>query len=111
MSIQITSRPINLFFSGHALEQMAKRGLRKRDVEFVVAKGTCYHRAGGRWYVLLEKNLSRELARTGRYNKLVGTSVLLCRHQDLVITAYRVPNLIHILRKSKYDNQVFSKSR
>jgi hypothetical protein len=105
MADKLVLRPTNLIYTDYVLKQMAKQGLRKSDIELIVKKGSCYRRAGRRWYFLQKKNLSRELARSGRHSKLVGITVLVSRQEEVVVTVYRIPKLTRILRKAKYASR------
>lgn len=95
-----------LELSGHAESRIAQRNLSKTDVEFVVCHGRREHRAGAIFCQLTRRDLTDKLARSKRYARLVGTTVVLCRCCEAVVTAYRNDRAFKKDRcKAKYDNR------
>ena len=96
--------------SDHATTRLAQRGLSLDDVEYVVAYGRSYHRAGARHCFLGERDIPAEDRANDRFARLEGTTILLdSRTENMVITAYRNRRgLKTVRRKAKYGRVVLA---
>ena len=79
-----------LSFSGHAAARMAQRHLTAEEIEYVVRYGRKVHVAGVVCCFLGRKDIPRDDAGRGKYDRLEGTTVLLDGKQaETVVTVYR----------------------
>jgi hypothetical protein len=80
---------LHLHISDHALRRSAERNFSYEDVCFVVDHGEQLHRAGVIFCQMKRKKMPTALPANHRARKLMGTTVVLCRCGDCVLTLYR----------------------
>ncbi|NPA06676.1 MAG: DUF4258 domain-containing protein [Chloroflexi bacterium] len=73
--------------SRHARVRCAQRGLRKRDVWYVLKHGTRIYRNGAVHYFLRRRDIPP--ADRKRYERLNGTGVVVSLDHSRIITVYR----------------------
>lgn len=93
--------------SEHCMVRAAQRSLSDDELEYVLAWGQVFHRAGVLICYLREKDLPPEDLRVERWRKLVGTAVVLARDGDMAITVWRNRRwgLKNIRCKVEYDRR------
>ncbi len=83
--------------SNHALMRMAQRNLSAEDVEYVIQFG-CLVRSGGALHYFLRHNDIPKVDRK-RVQRLEGTTVLMDRSGQCIITVYRNRRGLKVLRQ------------
>lgn len=90
--------------SYHAQKRQDQRNLSDEDIYFILEHGRELHVAGGIFYQMLSKSIPKDLAPNDRRRKLVGSTVLVCKCGQFVITVYRNPTAFKKdNKKAKYD--------
>jgi hypothetical protein len=84
--------PANLpAFSDHSFLRATQRNLSVEEIDYVVCYGQLFHRAGVEFYFLCRKDLPSTDQGNARYQRLVGTAVVLSRDGRTIITTWRNP--------------------
>jgi hypothetical protein len=92
----------SIYFTKHALQQMARRHITPEEVLYTLRFGEQVHRTGAVFFILRRRDIPRE----DRWNeccvKREGTVVVL--EEDAVVTVYRNRSAYHDVRKKlKYQ--------
>lgn len=100
-TFRLGAAPGALKLTRHAVQQMGRRGVSEHDVAFVIRHGACIHRQGQVYYTLLNRDRDGEQA--AQWQRLVGTTVVVCRFTTEVITVWRDRETAHrrLMRKPK----------
>lgn len=89
--------------SSHALERSAQRNISDDDIDFILTHGVKLHRTGVIFCQLRHKNLPEDLPGNHRARQLVGTTLVLCKCGQYIVTVYREERAFHRdKRKAKY---------
>lgn len=89
--------------SHHARQRSAQRNLSDEDIAFVIKNGERLHRTGVIFCQLRQKDVPDATPGNHRYWQLIGTTVVLCRCGDYVVTLYREGKAFQRdCRKTKY---------
>jgi hypothetical protein len=91
--------------TGHAEYRQAQRNFSDQDIIYVLLYGQIFHKAGAVLTHLREKDLPYPDRANQRYQKLIGTTVVMTKDQSqFVLTLYRNrrDGLQHIKRKPDY---------
>jgi hypothetical protein len=96
---------VEIEFSQHALKRMAHRHLSKANIDFILAYGMAYPKAGAMFYFLRMQDIPADDPLAEKWQKLAGTAVVLTKDQRLVLTTWRNARdgLRRIKRKPDYD--------
>ena len=90
--------------SQHAQYRSAQRNLSNEDILFILTYGEREHRAGVIFCQLHRKNIPTETPGNHRHRQLVGTTVVLCRCDNYVVTLYREGKAFHRdSRKARFN--------
>ena len=77
------------YYTDHFLYRADQRNFTPDEIEFVIEHGKRVHRAGVIFCQMLEKWMPDDLPGNHPYRRLKGSTVVLCRCGQLVITAYK----------------------
>lgn len=92
-----------MFISTHAQMRCAQRNVSPDEINFILEHGKRCHRAGAVFYVMLAKDLPKDLRADDRYRRLNGVTVVLSKCGQVVKTVYRNPEAMKkVRRKMKY---------
>lgn len=92
--------------SEHACLRSAQRNLSYDEILFIVEHGKRLHGAGGIFCRMYRNRLPDDLPANHPYQRLVGSTVLLCPCGHYVITLYREDGAFRKdARKPKYDHR------
>jgi len=75
--------------SEHSLSRIAQRNLSNTDIEYVVANGQRFHRAGALIYYLRQRDVPEWDRANNQRMRLNGTAVILTKDAQTVITVWR----------------------
>jgi hypothetical protein len=93
------------FLSSHASLRSTQRNLSDDDITFIMQHGSRTHRTGVIFCQLRHKDMPPDLPGNHRSRRLVGTTLVLCKCGQFVITAYRDERAFQRdMRKRKYYN-------
>lgn len=89
----------------HAIRRCAQRNVLHEDIDFIVQHIKPINRAGVAFYQYRRNNMPNFVLPNSRYDQLVGTTVVACRHCKLyILTVYRNPKAFKADdKKQKYD--------
>lgn len=85
----------HIALSSHALHRSAQRNITAEDIAFIVKSGHQLRRTGTIFCQLRRKDVPSGTPGNHRYWQLVGTTVVLCRCGQYVITVYREGRAFH----------------
>ena len=90
-----------LNFTAHAQQRMVQRNVSIDDIQFILGLGFTTHCAGAVHIHLREKDVPRSLRHNDHLTRLIGVTLVLNRHTDMLITVWRnrKRGLRHIRRK------------
>lgn len=95
-----------IVLSDHARQRSAQRNLSPEDIQFVVRHGERVHRTGVIFCQLREKDVPDKTPGNHRWWQLVGTTVVLCKCGQFVVTLYREKRAFQRdCRKTKYSQK------
>ena len=88
----------------HARSRMAQRNISIADLSFILCYGEVFHVAGAVHYYLRRADIPSEALKQADLSRLEGTTVIVSREMDKVITVYRSgkKNRKHIACKKPY---------
>ena len=91
--------------TSHAQRRCAQRNVLHEDIEFIVKHIKPINRAGVAFYQYRRNNMPKFVLPNTRYDKLVGTTVVACKHcKKYILTVYRNPKAFKADdKKQKYD--------
>jgi hypothetical protein len=76
-------------YSKHALERVSQRNIDKDDVRFVLNFGQKIHNGGALFIFLGNKNIPEEYMSDDKFAKLEGTTLVVSKDGNNLITAYK----------------------
>jgi hypothetical protein len=76
-------------YTNHALQRMTLRSLSVGQIEIVLTYGETYHRAGAEFYHLRRCDIPMDEPQAKEWIRLVGTTVVMAKDHQKVLTAYR----------------------
>ena len=95
------------FMSQHAQYRSAQRNLSKKDIQFILTNGKRQRGAGVIFCQLHHKNIPNDTPGNHRYRQLVGTTLVLCRCGEFVVTVYREDKAFHKDQcKARYNHNI-----
>lgn len=98
------SQPVDL--SDHASLRCAQRNLDPEEIQFIVAHGKRLRRTGVIFCQLRRRDLPPDLPPSHPHCRLVGSTVVLSKDGQRVLTVYRNERAFHRdSRKRKYANR------
>lgn len=94
-----------LQFNYHSAYRTARRNLSGEDINYVIAYGQRFHRAGALIYYLRRRDVPEWDRANDRWMRLSGSAVILTKDGRTLITAWRNrrSGLKRIRCKPKYD--------
>ena len=100
--VAVESNLIGLTY--HARERMAQWNISMADLSFILCYAEIFHVAGAIHYYLRRSDMPSEALKQANLSRLEGTTVIVSREMDKVITVYRSGrnNRKHIARKKPY---------
>ena len=89
----------------HAQMRCAQRNVLHEEIEFIVQNIKPINRAGVAFYKYRNNNKPEFVLPNSRYDKLIGTTVVACKHcKKYILTVYRNPKAFkEDDKKQKYD--------
>ncbi len=91
--------------SNHAIKRCAQRNLRQDEVQFIIRQATRVRRAGVIFCQLRRRDLPDDILPSHRYQRLIGSTVVLSACGKHILTAYRDDRAFRRdTRKTKYRN-------
>lgn len=92
--------------SDHAVQRSAQRNLAYNEIQFIIDHGERTHAAGVIFCQLLRKNIPNQLPGSAPERRLVGSTVVISKDEECVITLYRNTDALHkTRRKTRYNQQ------
>ncbi|MBC7870508.1 MAG: DUF4258 domain-containing protein [Chitinophagaceae bacterium] len=79
----------HLAISHHAHQRSAQRNLREDEIDFIATYGRRMRRTGAIFCQLLRSDIPDDLPANHSYRRLVGSTVVLSRCGQYVLTVYR----------------------
>lgn len=91
--------------TNHAKTRCAQRNILHEEIEFIVQHVKPVNRAGVAFYQYRKNNMPESVVPNSRLAKLVGTTVVACKHcKKYILTVYRNPKAFkEDGKKQKYD--------
>lgn len=92
--------------SAHAHQRAAQRNVSVEEIKYIVKHSKRIRRTGVIFHQFRKKDLPDGKHLKSRYERLVGTTVVVCKCGRHVVTLYRNGEAFHNdSRKPKYNNQ------
>jgi hypothetical protein len=89
--------------STHARRRACQRNFSEESVRYILRHGTRVHSAGAIFYQMRKKDLPKADRSDEQKCKLVGSEVVVCRCQQVILTVYHARDLGKSRRKQKYN--------
>ncbi len=89
--------------SSHARHRASQRNFSEENVRYILRHGKRVHRAGAIFYQMRNKDLPKADRSDEQKCKLVGSEVVVCRCQQVVLTVYHARDFHKSRRKPKYN--------
>ena len=94
---------MEIILSDHASQRSAQRNVSFNEILFIVEHGKLVRKAGVNFRQLRAKDWPDELHGNHPYRRLIGTTVVLCKCGQYVVTVYREEDAFRKdQRKQKY---------
>lgn len=91
-SLNSHAQSMAMSLTRHAINRMAQRGIKPKDVELVLDYGREIYAKGAILYVLSKKEIEKHQKTEPKLKNLRGLKVVVSTHDYTVITAYRNKN-------------------